>query len=181
MRSPCLQWVPKKISWQLISLSAFISWPLGLWQSHSVTCRAEPHLYISQGQLFEFGLRGLRQTVSYRSVPVAKRWLCEQWPLPGNAHNMHNNGVMQPISKQWFGKHVPAETNNANNRRTVFSTWSAPKSYLRDINGPIQLSVEAPCGGGFEYLHRSPASRMRLWKGNPVPRDITGSPCSYVI
>jgi hypothetical protein len=28
---------------------------------------------------------------------------------------------------------------------------------------------EAPCGGGLEYLHRSPASRRRRWKGNPVP------------
>jgi hypothetical protein len=33
-----------------------------------------------------------------------------------------------------------------------------------------------PCGGGFEYLHRSPASRGRRRKGNPVLRGVTGPP-----
>jgi hypothetical protein len=27
----------------------------------------------------------------------------------------------------------------------------------------------SPCGGGFEYLHRSPVSRRRRRKGNRVP------------
>jgi hypothetical protein len=31
------------------------------------------------------------------------------------------------------------------------------------------LSLSIPCGGGIEYLHRSPASRKRRQKGNPVP------------
>jgi hypothetical protein len=35
----------------------------------------------------------------------------------------------------------------------------------------------SPCGGGLEYLHRSPASRIRRRKGNPVPGDTTGPPC----
>jgi hypothetical protein len=30
------------------------------------------------------------------------------------------------------------------------------------------------CGGVFEYLHRSPASRWRRRKGNPEPGGITG-------
>jgi hypothetical protein len=34
------------------------------------------------------------------------------------------------------------------------------------------------CGGGLQYLHRSPASRRRRRKGNPVPGGITGPPCS---
>jgi hypothetical protein len=34
-----------------------------------------------------------------------------------------------------------------------------------------------PCGGGVEYLHRSPASHRRRRKGNPVPGGITGLPC----
>jgi hypothetical protein len=29
-------------------------------------------------------------------------------------------------------------------------------------------------GGGIEYLHRSPESRRRRRKGNPVPGGITG-------
>jgi hypothetical protein len=36
-------------------------------------------------------------------------------------------------------------------------------------------------GGGFEYLHRSPASRRSWRKGNPVPGGITGPPCSWGI
>jgi hypothetical protein len=34
-----------------------------------------------------------------------------------------------------------------------------------------------PCGGGFEYLHHSPASRGRRQKGNSAPLGITGPPC----
>lgn len=41
---------------------------------------------------------------------------------------------------------------------------------------------EAPlCGGRFEYLHRSPASRRRQQKWNPVPGDIIGPPYSWGI
>jgi hypothetical protein len=35
---------------------------------------------------------------------------CKQRPLLGNMQQQ-NNGFMQPISKQWLSKHVPAETN----------------------------------------------------------------------
>jgi hypothetical protein len=42
--------------------------------------------------------------------------------------------------------------------------------------------VNTPCGGGgVEYFHRSPASRRRPRKGNPVPGGITGPPCSWGI
>jgi hypothetical protein len=36
-----------------------------------------------------------------------------------------------------------------------------------------------PCGGGLEYPHRSPASRRRRRKENPVPGGITGPPCHW--
>jgi hypothetical protein len=36
-----------------------------------------------------------------------------------------------------------------------------------------------PCGGGVEYLHRSPAIRRRRRKWNPVPEGITGPPCPW--
>jgi hypothetical protein len=48
------------------------------------------------------------------------------------------------------------------------------RSYNRQIGGIL-------CGGGFEYLHRSPASRRRRRKVNPVPGDITESPSSREI
>jgi hypothetical protein len=38
-----------------------------------------------------------------------------------------------------------------------------------------------PHGGGFEYLHRSPASPRRRRKENPVPGVKTGPPCSWGI
>jgi hypothetical protein len=37
------------------------------------------------------------------------------------------------------------------------------------------------CGGGLEYLDRSPASRKRRRKGNPVLGGITGPSCSWGI
>jgi hypothetical protein len=39
----------------------------------------------------------------------------------------------------------------------VFSLWSAPRLY--------QATDWDPCGGGFEYLHRSPATRRMRRKG----------------
>jgi hypothetical protein len=40
----------------------------------------------------------------------------------------------------------------------------------------ISWSPVAPCGGGIEYLHRSPASRKSRRKGNPVPGVYLGHP-----
>jgi hypothetical protein len=53
-------------------------------------------------------------------------------------------------------------------------TGSIPERYIyRD------LFLEV--GGELEYHHRSPASRKRRRKGNPVPGGITGPPCSWGI
>jgi hypothetical protein len=57
-----------------------------------------------------------KNTVAYR--PVAKRWLCKQRPLLGNARNIHAR----------------------NNRRTVFSMWSVPRCYNREVLSLVQLS-----------------------------------------
>jgi hypothetical protein len=46
--------------------------------------------------------------------------------------------------------------------KTVSSTRSVKRGYKKDNGGD-------PCGGGVEYLHRSPASRRRRRKGDPVP------------
>jgi hypothetical protein len=42
--------------------------------------------------------------------PIAKQWLCKQWLLLGNTRSIHA----------------------CSNRRTVFSMWSVPRSYLED-------------------------------------------------
>jgi hypothetical protein len=41
-------------------------------------------------------------------------------------------------------------------------------------------SVHSSCGGGLEYLHHSPASCRRQWKGNSVPCGITVPTLSLV-
>jgi hypothetical protein len=37
--------------------------------------------------------------------------------------------------------------------------------------------MKTPCGGGLEYLHRSPGSCRRRRKGEPGAWGITGPPC----
>jgi hypothetical protein len=53
--------------------------------------------------------------------------------------------------------------------------WNA-EDLLASLQG-----LSSPCGGRLEYLHRSPATRRRRRKGNPVPGVITGVPCSWGI
>jgi hypothetical protein len=63
-----------------------------------------------------------------------------------------------------------------------------PRLYGRGIGVPFLVGEKkllspqlVPCGGGVEYLHRSPESRRRRRNGNPVPGGITGPPCSWGI
>jgi hypothetical protein len=43
----------------------------------------------------------------------------------------------------------------------------------------ILIKTAVPCGGGLEYLHRSPARRKRRRKGNPPSGGITGPHCHW--
>jgi hypothetical protein len=43
------------------------------------------------------------------------------------------------------------------------------------------VSQSIPRAGGFEYMHRRPASRKRGRKRNRVLGDITGQPCPWGI
>jgi hypothetical protein len=79
--------------------------------------------------------------------------------------------------------------------RNVTWTWTVAYKYL--VMSPrwgstsrltdrltVSRNVTSACllvprvEAGVEYLHRSPASRRRRRKGNPVPGSITGPPCS---
>jgi hypothetical protein len=69
------------------------------------------------------------------SIPVAKLWLCKQWPLLGNARNIdsRNNrttGLYRPVSKQRIHKHASATTELL--LETVFFVGSAPRLYDED-------------------------------------------------
>jgi hypothetical protein len=48
------------------------------------------------------------------------------------------------------------------------------------FQGLYELTEEV-CGGGLEYLQRSPEGRKRRRKENPMPKGITGPPCSWEI
>jgi hypothetical protein len=75
------------------------------------------------------------------------------------------------------GKHVSAvKDTNATIENAVFYMRSVPGLYEED---QMDREDQVPCGGGVEYLHRSPASRRRRRKGNPVPGGITGPPCLW--
>jgi hypothetical protein len=51
-------------------------------------------------------------------------------------------------------------------------------SFWKDTDGICKHNL---CGGWLEHLHRSPASRRRRRRGNPVPEGITEPPCSWGI
>jgi hypothetical protein len=56
------------------------------------------------------------------------------------------------------------------------TNWSTDRRSQYNLN----LSERVfPFGGGLEYFYRSPASRKRRRKGNPVPGGISGPPCSW--
>jgi hypothetical protein len=65
-------------------------------------------------------------------------------------------------------------------RHRVRSTVGANSVHSTETAVASILSTN-PCGGGLEYLHRSPASRKRRQKRNPVAGGITGLPCFWGI
>jgi hypothetical protein len=67
--------------------------------------------------------------------------------------------------------------NRRNVRRGVFCTVRVVLNTQYLVKN-VWWSSGTPCGGGFEYLHRSPASSRRRRKWNPVPGIITGPSCS---
>jgi hypothetical protein len=88
------------------------------------------------------------------------------------------------IPRQWFGKYVLAATSTEVTIEVLLETMF----HIRSVQSCYQRREFRygrrwwlPCGGGVEYLHRSPASRTKRRKGNPVPGGITGPPRSWAI
>jgi hypothetical protein len=66
----------------------------------------------------------------------------------------------------------------------MLSSHENDYEYYRQLGSKIMHSrrqLPTARGGGFEYLHSSPASHRRRRKGNPVPGAKTGPPCSWGI
>jgi hypothetical protein len=89
---------------------------------------------------------------------------------------------MHRFSRQRLCENVSAATNKHTTVEELwgeeFSVRSEPSLYNEN---KWDKMVSLQCGGGFEYLHRSPASRRRRRKGNPVSGGITGPACSWGI
>jgi hypothetical protein len=96
----------------------------------------------------------------------------KQHPLLSNRFLI--SGYTQPLLSNAFeNKHLPTEIIGVQ-KWTVFSKRSVPRCYKEDNWSNL-------CGGGVEYLHRSPASRRRRRKGNPVTGGTTWPRCSWGI
>jgi hypothetical protein len=86
--------------------------------------------------------------------------------------------VLPEWSKRVYSNKQPVQK-GVDCLRTVFQRWIEAlviQIYLKQF---WRVCCELiPCGGGFEYFLRSPASRRSWRKGNPVPGVITGPPSS---
>jgi hypothetical protein len=83
-----------------------------------------------------------------------------------------DGGYSGAVYRQRLGKHVPVETRKQKIEELCF--LCGPCQNVNKRGTRLELS-SIPCEGGFEYLHRSPASRKRR-KGNPVPEVELGHP-----
>jgi hypothetical protein len=99
--------------------------------------------------------------VAYRPVARQRPW---------------NKQETTDVAMQRPSKHVSKTI--VINRNGVFYSVRAMGLSERQLGRPSQLRV-VPYGGRVEYLYRSPTSRRRRWKGNPVPGGITRPPCSW--
>jgi hypothetical protein len=61
--------------------------------------------------------------------------------------------------------------------RLRVSSAQRPNATVQQLLHVLFAVVCATSAGGLQYPHRSPASRKRRQKGNPVPGGITGPPC----
>jgi hypothetical protein len=72
----------------------------------------------------------------------------------------------------------PRQRGNKQSWKRHFPCCLCPWLYDGTRRSVVGVDRKILCGGGVEYLHRSPASRRRRRKGNPVPGGITEPPFS---
>jgi hypothetical protein len=114
----------------------------------------------------------MNYNVVYR--PAAKRRLCKQRPLLGNARNIHVR------NKRTTGLCNPFLSVGSVNTPTIIGVLSGTVFSIRSLQSGCKEEFNQ-CRGGIEYLHHSPASRsMRqkrkswIWDSqiwSRVPRD----------
>jgi hypothetical protein len=117
--------------------------------------------------------RHLSQTKTYCSVYSRFYTTTARWAdMPGP---FLDNGLVHTVLLLYI-RFLIMQQLDYNSGRAVFSTWFVPRGNKRD---EVWRLISFLCEGGFEYLHRSPASRRRRRKGNPVSGGITKPPCSW--
>jgi hypothetical protein len=77
-----------------------------------------------------FDQRVARQQLCKHSPTHNNRWGCV---LYVRAEQRWNNGVMQPVSKQWLGKHTSTLVVTSATIETVFSVGSVQSAYKRSV------------------------------------------------
>jgi hypothetical protein len=108
------------------------------------------------------------------------------------------DGITEPeetvVARERLCKHLFTATNSRdrsnwdtrNNRGTVgsgvfYAELDVQRSPASEDLSRWASRLSSPREGGFEYLHRSPASRRRRRKGSTAPGGITGPSCSWGI
>jgi hypothetical protein len=113
------------------------------------------------------GLQTRRIAVNIVAYSLKARIMESQQPAVTRQRPVNNNrGIVFSAQSVPLPAHETMEYIKQDlrcNKRTVFSIRSVP----------LHLT---PRGGGFEYLHCSPASRRKQRKKNLVPGGITGHP-----
>jgi hypothetical protein len=92
--------------------------------------------------------------------------------------NSSNCAVCPCLSAIQISKHYSRRKAQIHIGRTVTSDQPFTGTCVSFLP---HVTVLYPRGGRLQYLHRSPASRRRRRKWNPVPRDITGPHSSWRI
>jgi hypothetical protein len=100
-------------------------------------------------------------STSFQSSFIAKQWLRKQRPLLGNSKNIQaRNNRVTGLCNTFLSN---APVNAYNNWGIVGNGVFGPCIVVIKMSS-IESSRVMPCGGGFTYLHRSPASRKRRRK-----------------
>jgi hypothetical protein len=114
-------------------------------------------------------------------------WTIQQYNSENcTSHSRYHENIMAQsqrngvIRRQFHGKHISmAKRYWHNNWRC--SVFRAVHTQAMRQGPAVGLAIRVACVEVDSNLHRSPESCRRWQEGNPLPRGITGPPCSWAI
>jgi hypothetical protein len=101
--------------------------------------------------------------------------------VPDTRHYTGNTSVLSPVNTHPRAPVPPNGEHKAFNLTRGSSFLKQNSKRVSDGRALLGGTCIQRPGPGLKYLHRSPASRNRRRKGNPVPGGITGLPWSWMI